>query len=510
MKKSSWTGTFLILAGLLWAGTAWGATYYIDYANGSDSNNGTSRTTAWKKAPGMAGFGGTYYHVAGDSFIFKGGVTWPSDCYPWVINYGGTSGEVRDYYGVDKTWYDGDAWTRPVLDNESVPTVILVTVNANYVTLDNFEVINFYWNLWSCNAERGYPRAAIFYVGYMKKHNYITNCYVHDWTHSDEPGLVDRMQICVQNAGGPHMIEGCVFDGSNDGHGGTSGMATYSWHIARNCIVRNMSNGILLAAGEVSNCDIGPINGSFDPLTHENAIEAVWIGRLDIFNNRIHDVRDGIVIMGKGSPENYYRIYNNLFYGTLSQSPISLDPRGGSGVAEIYNNTMVTAWAGAVIHNPGIPGSVAPWVVTARNNHVISPGPKLMNSAVTVESNNLLQMTSVAAAAGYVADNLYRPTSADSPTVNAGTDNVNGLFSNDLLDVSRPQDGTWDIGCYEYAAVPAVPGDADGDGDVDLDDFVILKQTFGASPLTDTRADFDGDGDVDLDDFVILKGNFGS
>ncbi|NLF32924.1 MAG: hypothetical protein GX591_18815, partial [Planctomycetes bacterium] len=53
----------------------------------------------------------------------------------------------------------------------------------------------------------------------------------------------------------------------------------------------------------------------------------------------------------------------------------------------------------------------------------------------------------------------------------------------------------------------ARPGDADGDGDVDLDDFVILKTTFGRSPLTDDRADFDGDGDVDLDDFVILKTN---
>ncbi|NLF33282.1 MAG: hypothetical protein GX591_20650 [Planctomycetes bacterium] len=54
------------------------------------------------------------------------------------------------------------------------------------------------------------------------------------------------------------------------------------------------------------------------------------------------------------------------------------------------------------------------------------------------------------------------------------------------------------------------PGDADGDGDVDLDDFVILKQNFGAAPLADGRADFDFDGDIDLDDFVILKQSFGT
>ena len=52
-------------------------------------------------------------------------------------------------------------------------------------------------------------------------------------------------------------------------------------------------------------------------------------------------------------------------------------------------------------------------------------------------------------------------------------------------------------------------GDIDLDGDVDLDDFVILKLNFGTGTTWGT-GDLDGDGDVDLDDFVILKLNFGS
>ncbi len=72
-------------------------------------------------------------------------------------------------------------------------------------------------------------------------------------------------------------------------------------------------------------------------------------------------------------------------------------------------------------------------------------------------------------------------------------------------------DAVADQGPVELTPVGAAqPGDADGDGDVDLDDFVILKTTFGQSPLTDARADFDGDGDVDLGDFVTLKLNFGA
>ncbi|NLF32923.1 MAG: hypothetical protein GX591_18810 [Planctomycetes bacterium] len=53
-------------------------------------------------------------------------------------------------------------------------------------------------------------------------------------------------------------------------------------------------------------------------------------------------------------------------------------------------------------------------------------------------------------------------------------------------------------------------GDADEDGDVDLDDFVALKQNFGAADAAWSQGDFDGSGTVDLDDFVILKQNFGA
>ncbi len=55
---------------------------------------------------------------------------------------------------------------------------------------------------------------------------------------------------------------------------------------------------------------------------------------------------------------------------------------------------------------------------------------------------------------------------------------------------------------------PTLQADFDGDGDVDLDDFAILKQGFG-NGTTHAEGDADGDGDVDLDDFAILKQEFG-
>ncbi len=60
------------------------------------------------------------------------------------------------------------------------------------------------------------------------------------------------------------------------------------------------------------------------------------------------------------------------------------------------------------------------------------------------------------------------------------------------------------------AAQSLTPGDANGDGDVDIEDFVILKTHFGAAGATWAQGDFTGEGTVNLEDFVILKTNFGS
>jgi len=50
-------------------------------------------------------------------------------------------------------------------------------------------------------------------------------------------------------------------------------------------------------------------------------------------------------------------------------------------------------------------------------------------------------------------------------------------------------------------------GDADGDGDVDAQDFGAFRAAFGG---TNNTFDFDNDGDVDAADFVAFRGRFGS
>lgn len=56
---------------------------------------------------------------------------------------------------------------------------------------------------------------------------------------------------------------------------------------------------------------------------------------------------------------------------------------------------------------------------------------------------------------------------------------------------------------------PTIRGDADLDGDVDLADFIRLRNNFGGGSGMFTAGDFNGDGQVDLADFILLRNNFG-
>lgn len=66
-------------------------------------------------------------------------------------------------------------------------------------------------------------------------------------------------------------------------------------------------------------------------------------------------------------------------------------------------------------------------------------------------------------------------------------------------------------GVFNIVPIPGCPGDINGDGVVNLDDFAILAVNFGSGPgSTLSHGDLNGDGSVNLDDFAILAVNFGN
>src|SRR5437660_1067347 len=105
--------TLLVLAVI---SSASATTYYIA-ANGSDSNNGTSKTTPWAHLPGMATWTGGHAPTAGDTFILRGCDVWGNANFPIMWTWSGSSSSpiVIDR---DTAWYNTgncpSGWNRAV------------------------------------------------------------------------------------------------------------------------------------------------------------------------------------------------------------------------------------------------------------------------------------------------------------------------------------------------------------------------------------------------------------
>ena len=54
-----------------------------------------------------------------------------------------------------------------------------------------------------------------------------------------------------------------------------------------------------------------------------------------------------------------------------------------------------------------------------------------------------------------------------------------------------------------------LPGDADLDGTVNIEDLTILLTNYGKSGMSWSQGNFDGDPTVDLEDLTILLTHFG-
>lgn len=496
---------------LITSANAYATTYYIDYSSGADTNSGTSKTAPWQHAPGMQGCTGACSAVQpqpGDQIIFKGGVTWPNACFNWLWQWSGTASNYI-YIGVDKTWYSGNSWTRPIFDaggtritagTDGDNMFMCAGHTQSYFTIDDIEWKGLYWT--SADSAVG-----MLDLG-ESTHINVTNCYFHGWSHDTfANGTRDNCYIACGYAGSPYNVGvNFSYDVWDGGPNGSDSCAAF-YHLpnADHCVVRNMSNGFLTnSPGTVHDCTIGPINQSFDSTDHENCIETTGgsgaAGPNYFYNNVLHDCKAvNMLFPGTGSPETDY-IFNNVLYSTHSDAPIPLQiddysPASGEAVY-IYNNTIDASATNLVCARIVNRGNGPIGTFDARNNFCVSSGGFLSSgpgATNLINTDNITMTPSQASAAGIslsqtyvdqqVSSNCNGQTNcpngagvnltslatgnlaalAKSTTYGCTADSNGNIACPSLAVNARPANGAWDIGAFVMNAVnatgaPQAPG----------------------------------------------------
>ncbi len=463
---------------LLAGAGAWATTYYIDYNAVDDTANGTSEATPWKHQPFMQGFGHAYAHSAGDTFVFKGGVTWPSTCFVMSIPTGG-SAAAFDTYTTDPAWYAGSGFSAPVWDGGyaalSGSQNMVQMSNVSYVVFNGLEVRHF-----KATANFGQGMFSMYACNGI----HWTNDYLHGWSLDSSVGTDDAHGAIIHVvAGGLSMsdmvIDRCTIENSEQTGVRQNGLAVRQVNTIRNSVLHDVSSAVLFA-GDFHNNTVYNVaypagNASFDPTYHTNVLYlSLWNGNAPIttpatvYDNVYHDIGAGTPPIyfcpGEISPYNQtLYAYNNLIYGSAANlMAVEIDPAGTSGntgTAYIYNNTLVfpnaTGEAVLCVNRGGSP-QVAN--VVAQNNQLIGGSLTVLSGpcATSTTDHNLMQSTAVTTAQGYVLATLFAPTLSAGATVDAGV-SESSVFATDQLGASRPQGLAWDIGAYEFSGTGSIP-----------------------------------------------------
>ncbi|MEJ2080306.1 MAG: right-handed parallel beta-helix repeat-containing protein [Acidobacteriota bacterium] len=441
--------TVLMVTGA--AASAFGATYYIDWGQGNDQNSGTSKSSPWKRHPYMNGWSGSYSHSPGDVFIFRGGVTWPNSCFALLISSGGSS-SAPDRYDVDKSWYQGSSWSRPVFDlqNQGMPRdsrPIRIT-NVSNVVVRSIEVRN-----QKIISGQEYSRGGISVEG--SSGILIEDCYLHDWdvsgtsvdstfggvTSASSSGVIVR-QLRVH---GPQLSggksSGCGLDGDYQEISG--------------CDISNVSTG-LKVSGTVEGCTIYNVLDSFDSARHENG---AWLNPGTVFfNNVMHDVTVGTAVYpipGWGGRSGTIEVYNNVVYNT-GPIPIQVDPSGSVAssftTVRVFNNSLQHGSACIRV----VPRSYPVSVLDIRNNLLVSDtseticvGGSCGGADSLTERSNVSLSSSKAATQGLATSSLLEPNANAVSVVDAG-EPLASTYRHDFRGILRPQGNGWDVGAFEW------------------------------------------------------------
>jgi hypothetical protein len=468
-----------------------GTTYYVA-ADGSDQNNGTSKSTPWAHLPGMpncASACAAANPLPGDNFIFRGGDTWGGDSLGIGWGWGGTLADPI-YVGVDTSWYSGSAWTRPIWSCGGVPCSAngnFWTTCNSYVTLDNIEMTG----LRATAANTG-PA----YVEACGDHQIYENIYIHGWSR-DPDVLTDDAQAFGGNGG--YDITGTTFhDNVVDGFDTTQDMLVCFFlaiPTAYNNVCRYMTNGFEASGNDWHDNLVEYLQPCFTASgCHQNFMFQFgpYSGATSYLYNNV--IRHSLWVYSGGAPKLWLvgndsactgcqtYAFNNIIYDVANAGNylnICDHPPASDGIFYVYNNTFQVG-NDANIESYGLDDAISQAQIMCQinfaNNHWIASQPLYGCTAANncTETNDVVQTLAEANAQGYNDTTealVFSPTSATGATVGVGV-NFSAVCSGGVAALCqdttypeydsvnhrptlratapRPATGPWDVGAYQH------------------------------------------------------------
>jgi hypothetical protein len=363
--------------------------YYIDYASGSDSANGTSESTPWQHAPGMANATSNaagHTPSLGEGWIFKGGVTVDYHAFPMNTPWSGTSG-APDYMGYDSAWYTGSAWARPIFngggsagyDTSARSFVTDIAHHSSHVVIDNLEFTGIYFGA-ACSTSGPYTCGVISQYGYNGSDVSweVKNVYVHGWSHCSfsgacsDPGNEASFIYVKQDTGS--SIHDTAIDGSDSSQDCCNAAAAWNEY---NLYISYLDNAVF---GEINYFHDSVITNMVPPSNsvHGNCIHLFGSSNINelIYNNYVSCLNTGTgdeMFLVEEDAATVYGFNNVLVkdgHGTMFELGIN---NGGGGNYTFFNNTAECG----VDPNPSgncVTGKNGSPTVTVSNNFFITSG----------------------------------------------------------------------------------------------------------------------------------------
>lgn len=476
----------LLMITFVGSGNALATTFYISKSAGSDSNNGTSKSTPWAHLPGMAGAtsnAAAYSPQPGDQFILKGGDTWGSADLRVYWSWSGTSGS-RIYVGVDKSWFNGASWTRPIFNcqNTTCGANNIFWIPGNYVTFDDIEVTGY--------QQCGNADILIWVYGNGIE---VKNFYVHGWSRNTTCAIQNSFVTTNDTTGGFGVgtsFHDNVIDGSDSPNQDFMGGIKHGVTVYNN-VIRYVYNGML---GNFNDVHSNLVENTYQSPTgdHCNGIFNFGPGSgtlVLMYNNVIrHTSTNSCVnswVAGNDNPNPSFvaYVFNNVLYDLNAGNvlDIAAHPAGNYGTFYVFNNTVecgsdsnICGWPNNWNGGPYYTGHFI-------NNHWVANSQYYCPVGSTCDyTPQLVQSISQANNTGYTSSETYAfsPTAANSPTVGQGTNLQSYCSTLAAVDVAggaacqsdatyptydtvnhvvvtrsvnpRPASGAWDIGAYLY------------------------------------------------------------